>query len=152
MTKKLLRILSIGLGALVLLLIIAGVAIMVFTNSTVGSAISAGAAHALGVPVSLTDVRLAPLREQLTFRDLVVDNPDGYENKTFLALDQGTVTIRARTLLADTVRIKHVELKGVRVVMEQKGLSSNVQEIVNHVNAQTEDARRQHAEGMIWAC
>ena len=139
MTKKLLRILSIGLGVLVLLLVLAVIGIMFFTKSTVGTAISAGASNALGVGVSLTDVKLAPLKGQITFNDLIIDNPDGYENKTFLDQHQATIAIHAKTLLADTVRIKHMELKGVRVVMEQKGLTSNVQEIVDYINEHAED-------------
>ncbi len=73
MATRVLKVLSMGLGALILLLVLAGMAIMVLTNSTVGTAISVGAANALGTPVSLRDVGLAPLREQITFRDLVVD-------------------------------------------------------------------------------
>jgi len=139
MTKKLLKILSLGLGALLLLLVLATIGIMFFTKNTVGTAISAGVSDALGVGVSLADVKLAPLQGQITFNDLVIDNPDGYENKTFLDLQQATIAIRPKTLLTDTVRIKHVELKGVQVVMEQKGLTSNVQEIVDYINEHSED-------------
>jgi len=138
MTKKLLKFLSIGFGALICLLIVACVGLMFFTDSMVGSAISAGASRALGVGVLVKDIQLAPLGGQITFNNVVVENPEGYENTPFLLLKQGTITINTKTLLAKTIHVKQVDLNGMKVVMQQKGLTSNVQEVVDYIHARSE--------------
>ena len=57
-----------------------------------------------GRAVSLKAVRLAPFKEQITFKDLVVGNPDGYQNKTFLNLGEtkamNTAELTSRIILA----------------------------------------------------
>ncbi|MCF7972314.1 MAG: AsmA family protein [Phycisphaerae bacterium] len=138
MKKKLARVFAITVTVLVVALLIAFVAVMFFTNSTVGKAISMGASQALGVDVSLKTVKLSPFRGQMTLDDLVVKNPEGYENQIFLDLKHADIALRTETLLTDTVRVEHMELKGVRVVMEQKGLTTNIQEIVNTINQQAD--------------
>jgi hypothetical protein len=138
MKKKLLKGVGITAMSMAALVLAALVAIIFFTHSTVGKAISMGASQALGVEVTLNNVKLSPFRGQISFDDLAVKNPEGYENATFLDLKHADIEMQPRTLLTDRVRVEHMELKGVRVVIEQKGLTSNLQDIVGHINAQAE--------------
>lgn len=137
MRKKLIKILSLTFGILILIVIAALISVLVFTNATVGTAISKGASSALGVGVKVESVKLMPFKQQITLENLIIDNPEGYENKIFLDLEQGDISLHTNTLLSDTIRIQHLDLKGVRVVMEQKGLTSNIQDIVDAINAQS---------------
>ncbi|MBL7187300.1 MAG: AsmA family protein [Phycisphaerae bacterium] len=134
--KKLRKMLSIVLSATVILIVIAALAVRLFANSALGVAIESAATKALNVGVSVSEVDLSILRGRLGIRNLVINNPPGYQHDTLLELREGQVTVEARSLLSDVVNMKDITLDGVNVVLEQRGISgNNLQDIIKELPA-----------------
>ena len=129
--KKLCTMLSIILSAIVILIVVAALAVGLFADNALGVAIESAGTKALNVGVSVSKVDLSILRGKLGIRDLVINNPPGYQHDTLLELREGRVTVDARSLLSDVVNIKDITLDGVNVVLEQRGISgNNLQDII----------------------
>ncbi len=134
--KKLRKMLSIVLSAIVILIVIVAVAVSLFANNALTVAIESAATKALNVGVSVDEVDLSILRSGLGIRNLVINNPPGYQHDTLLELTEGRVTVETRSLLSDVVNIKDVTLDGVNVVLEQRGISgNNLQDIMKELPA-----------------
>jgi len=97
-------------------------------NSTVPSA--------LGVPASLEDARILPIRGKITLNGLHIGNPEGF--KTDGLLDVGTFFIRLDTssVLTDTIIINEILIDGL-VVTYEKGLrNSNLGALIDLLSAE----------------
>lgn len=139
--KKLRKILFIVLSAIVILIVIVVLAVSLFANQALAVAIESAGAKALNVGVSVGEVDLSILRGRLDIRNLVIDNPPGYQHETLLELSEGHVTVDTRSLLSDVVNIKDITLDGVNVVLEQRGISgNNLQDIIKQLPAKGEQA------------
>ena len=64
----------------------------------------------------------------------MINNPPGYQHEKLLELSQANITVDTRSLLSDTVNIKEIKLDGAKVVLEQRGVSSNnLQDIIKQL-------------------
>jgi len=86
---------------------------------------------ALGVGVALDDVDLSILGGKVAIKGLTVRNPPGYQHENLLQLAWGRVGVGLSQLLGDPVRIKQVKLEGLNLTVEQKGLTNNLQQILD---------------------
>ena len=123
--KKPLKILYVVLSAIVVVLIVVVVAIHLFADSALKIGIETAGTKALSVAVNVDDVDLSILGGSLGFKNLVIDNPPGYQHDTLLEVANARVAVDIRSLLSDTVNIKQIKLDGINVVLEQRGISSN---------------------------
>ena len=112
------------------LLIIIGVFFLI-GNSLIKIGIEKGGSMALGVPVKVGSVHLSALRGMVTIDGLQVANPPGYKNEYLLELNKGKIEVSLGSLLSDTIHIKEINLDGTKMAIEQKGLSSNVKDLLN---------------------
>ena len=134
--KKPLRILYFGFVAILILVVVALVAIGLFANSALRVAIESAGTKALNVGVSVSKVDLSILRGRLGFENLMINNPPGYKHDRLLELSQANITINTKSLLSDVVNIKYIKLDGVKIVLEQRGISSNnLQDIIKELPA-----------------
>ncbi|MCE5186132.1 MAG: AsmA family protein [Planctomycetaceae bacterium] len=133
MAKGLKKIVTVA-AAIVLVLIIA---VLVFVNVYGDRAIKAGVQiageKALKVPVRVEDLSLAILAGKLNMEGLVVNNPEGYQHPTFLEAGHTYVALNTKTLLSDTIEIDQIKLEGIQVVLEQKGLTNNLKELLSNL-------------------
>jgi hypothetical protein len=138
--KKLRRILSIILSAIVILMVMIAVAVHLFADNALAVAIESAGTKALNVGVSVDEVDLSILRGRLDIRNLIINNPPGYQHDTLLELREGRVTVDTRSLLSDVVNIKDITLDGVNVVLEQRGISgNNLQDIIKQLPAREKE-------------
>jgi len=134
--KRKLKALRITLLVVLILLVVVVVAIGFLAESVLKTRIEAAASKALGVEVSIGDVELSILRGELGFENLVIKNPQGYQHKQLLELKEAQVTVDTRSLLSDTVNIREIKLDGVKLVLEQRGVSSNnLQDVIRSIRA-----------------
>ena len=134
--KKLRKMLSIVLSAIVILIVVIALAVSLFANNALGVAIESAGTKALNVGVNVSEVDLSILRGKLGIRNLVINNPPGYQHDTLLELTDGQVTVDTRSLLSEVVNIKDIKLDGVNVVLEQRGISgNNLQDIIKELPA-----------------
>jgi hypothetical protein len=125
--------------AVLVLLIVLVIAFNLFGDAAITKGVKLGATKALGVNVGVGGVHLRMLLGKVSINDLVVDNPAGYSNKTLLTLGSASVKANIGSMLSDTIRIHEIKLDGIDVDVEQKGLSTNLQDLLNNMKS-TEQA------------
>lgn len=121
---------SIVSAVAILVIIIVGI-FYFFGNHLIKAGIETGGTKALKVGVSVGSVDLSLLGGSVAIKELVVENPKGYENKNLLELGSGEVKTKISALLGNPAVIQQIKLDNVNVVLEQKGLSNNIQDVLN---------------------
>ena len=121
---------KIGIAVLAILLILV-VVFSVAGGSILKTGIEAGASKALNVGVSLDKASLALFAGKVGLKGLVVNNPDGYESPNMLDLGSAAVDVGVGSLLSDTVVIEDMKFDNITLMIEQKGLTNNLQEVIN---------------------
>jgi hypothetical protein len=134
---KILRKVLMVIGIIIVVLV---VATYFFGSQALSKGISAGATSALKVNVSLGGVHLGLLQGQVGISKLAVDNPAGYSEKTLLTLGDAGVKTQMGSLLSKTVEIDSIRLDGINLVIEQKGLSTNLQDLLNNISSSSPPA------------
>ncbi len=125
--KGLIKFIAIGIVVLVVGLV---VFLQLFGGRLVKIGVEKGAASALKVGVSLDDASLSILAGSVELKGLVVDNPEGYQHEHLLELGSAKVDVGLGSLMSDTVNIEKIHFDEMTVVIEQKGLTNNLQEIL----------------------
>lgn len=139
--KKPLKILYLVFVVLLILVIAAFVIIGLFADSALKVAIETAGTKALNVGVSVEKVNLSILGGRLGFRNLIINNPTGYQHEKLLELSKADIKVDIKSLLTDTVNINKIELDGTKVVFEQRGISgNNLQDIIKQLPKKEEQA------------
>ena len=133
MKKGLKKILSIIAIVFIALIVVIVLAINIFGDQALKVGIETGASKAMKVGVNLDDISLAILGGKLNMNNLVVENPEGYQNSTFLELGTCLVELNTRSLLSDTVEIEKMQFDNIKLTIEQKGLTSNLSQILDNL-------------------
>ncbi len=128
--KKVQKILRIVLLAIVVLVVSVTILVQVFGNTALKVGIETAATKTLSVGVSIADMDFSILGGKISFEGLVVDNPPGYQHDKLLEIGNARIVVSIGSLLKDTVNIKEIMFDGVDVVIEQKGFSNNLQDII----------------------
>jgi hypothetical protein len=131
--KKLPKLLLVVLSVVLVLVIGAVVAVGFFADSALKVAIETAGTKALNVDVSVDDVDLAITAGGLGLSGLTIDNPPGYKHDKLLELSDAKIKVETRSLLSDDVRIRDIKLDGMNLVLEQKGLSNNLNEVIKTI-------------------
>jgi hypothetical protein len=134
---KVLKALRFVLLAILVLVIAALVLIDIFGDRAVKMGIEAAATKTLNVGVSIDEVDLSIMGGKLGIENLSINNPAGYQHEKLLELKDGEIQVEVRSLLSDVVKIREIKLDGVKLVLEQKGLTNNLQEIIKTVSARS---------------
>ncbi len=114
------------LVAILIVVVIVAVLVNLLGDRALKVGIETAATKVLGVGVAVDDVSLSLLGGTLDLSGLVINNPAGYEHPTLLELGNAHVDVDVKSLLSDTVNIEDITLDGITVVIEQKGLSNNL--------------------------
>ena len=123
---------------LIIILVIILALVIVFTlygDSAIKTGIEKGASAALKVPVTLDKISLSVLAGKVHLKNLIVKNPPEYEHEDLLELGEAFVDVRIKSLLSDTVNIETLKLDNVALVVEQKGLTNNLQQVLDSLPA-----------------
>ena len=121
------------LAAVVILLIIAAGIFLIAGNSLIKAGVKTGASAALKVAVDVNDVDFRPLRGSIGLSGLTIANPEGYALPTMLAIGNVGAAVEFRSLLSDTIVLDYVKLDNIHLNIEQKGLTTNLQDILNNL-------------------
>ena len=132
------RIFKFGLFGILLIIIAVVLAIWMIGENLVKVGVETAATKTLGVDVSVKDIDLSLFKGQLGMQGLVVCNPSGYDLKNLLELNKGNIQVTLKSLMQDTVKIDEIKLDGINLVLEQKGMTNNLQEILNNLKTETQ--------------
>jgi len=126
----------VGLVVLILIVVLA-IAFHLFGTKAIKIGVEVGATKALKVPVALEDVSLSLLAGKAGLTNLIVDNPPGYQNEKMLELGNAQVDLDVGSVLSETVNIEDILLENVSMTLEQKGLTNNIQEVLNGMSRES---------------
>jgi hypothetical protein len=121
---------TIGLS-IIILLVLAAAIFYFFGNYLIKSGIETAATKSLGVGVTVGSIDLSIFKGSVVIKELKVRNPAGYANPNLLELGSGQVKTKISSLLGNPVEIEQVKLDDVTLVLEQKGFSNNIRDILN---------------------
>ncbi len=131
--KAVKKILKLAVLSIIILLVILGAAFYLFGEHLLKVGIETAATEALSVGVNINDLDISILKGTVEIDGLIVKNPAGYTYENLLELGHGRVTANIGSLLDDTVRIKELKLDTIDLVIEQKALSNNLQDIIKAI-------------------
>ena len=132
--KKTLKIVRIVLIVVLLVIFVVALAINIFAERALKMAIETAATKTLNVGVSVGEIDLSIIGGKLGISNLLINNPPGYQHDRLLELKDARITVDIGSLLSDTVKIRQFKLDGVRVVMEQRGVSgNNLQDVIKAI-------------------
>lgn len=146
-TKKI--VLNFVVLPIVILLIIIVAGFFLISSSLIESGVEKAASSALGVPVTIKDIDLSILQGHVGIKGLVVKNPPGYANETLLELGEAVVNLNIGSLLSNTVKIKLIKLDGTKLTIEQKGLSNNLNEILDNLSKEKKQAPAEKGKELL---
>jgi hypothetical protein len=134
------------LVAFLIVVVIVVVLVNLLGDRALKVGIETAATKVLGVGVTVEDVSLSLFGGTLDLNSLVINNPVGYEHPNLLELGNAHVEVDVKSLLSDTVSIEDVKLDGVTVVIEQKGLTNNLNVVLASIPSGTEQEERPEQE------
>lgn len=133
MAEKKKNLLWAALLVLIALLAVFSLLLKLFGGMALKTAVQTAGSAVLKVPVTVQSVSLAPWQGKLEMAALQISNPDGYQHPHLLTMGYGHIRLNTASLFSDTVQIEQIHLQKVEVVIEQKGLTNNLQQILNNL-------------------
>jgi len=126
------------LFAIVVLVIVVVVLVHLFGNQALKTGIETAATKTLNVAVSVGDVDLSIMGGRVGLQNLIINNPQGYQYDRLLELKSAKIDVDVWSLLSDTVKIREIKLDGANVVLEQRGFSNNIKDVIKAIPAKQE--------------
>lgn len=145
--KKSLKIVRIVVLVILILIISVVVLIQLFGNSALKAGIETAASKTLGVGASIDDMDFSILGGSVGFENLIIDNPPGYQHDKLLEVGKAHVAVSIGSLLKDTVNIKEIKFDSINVVIEQKGITNNLQDIIKALPKSEKEQPKDEAGG-----
>jgi hypothetical protein len=93
-------------------------------------AIKTAVKQQLNVDASAAMVSLSIFSGNVTISNLKIGNPPGYQYKNVLEANSISVTTSISSLLSNPVEINDITIDGVTMVIEQKGMTNNLSDIL----------------------
>ena len=134
MAKRKIKKIIIGILVGLLVLILAVVLIFkLYGNQLLRTAIVTGAQKALQVDVRLESIDVKVVAGKVDLKNMEIDNPEGYNHPTFLKLGHAYMDLDVPSLMSDTIEMDMVQLENINLVIEQKGKTNNLKEILSNL-------------------
>jgi hypothetical protein len=116
---------------ILIIILIVPVLVSIFGDRALKAGIETAASKTLKVDVALEDISLSILSGSVKLENLIVANPEGYENINLLEAGVVKIDLGVKSLLSDTVEIQNMIFSDITVVIEQKGFTNNLQQILD---------------------
>lgn len=144
--KKLVKILFGVVVALVLVLLGIVLTLPLTIGPAVKTAAKVGGPAALGVPVSVGDVKLRPLLGTLTISQVKIGNPEGYSKGDAFDVEKVEIGLNTRSLLSDTIVVKKIEIDAPAISYEDKNGTSNFDAMMAKAKTNAEEQKAKKPE------
>lgn len=109
---------------LILILVIVG--LLFFAGPIVKTAVTTVGPQVAGVPITVEDVEINPLKGSVRIQGLVVGNPDGFKTPSAMELVDFQVLLKISSLFSDTVVVEQVLISGPQITYERGIRDSNL--------------------------
>jgi hypothetical protein len=126
------------LVTIIILIIVAALAAPSFIDKALKVAIEKAGTKQLGVGVTVEKVHLNIFSGSIAINGLKVKNPAGYQYENML--EAASISAKADTgsLFSDVVEVNQININDIAVVIEQKGLASNLSEVLKNTKGDSE--------------
>lgn len=104
-----------------------------FGDALIRIAIVKGTQSALKVNVQLEKFSAALLRGKVELENFEIANPPEYKHEYFMKMGHVFADLKTSSVLSNTVEMETIRLDNIQLVIEQKGLTSNLKEILNNL-------------------
>lgn len=121
------------LFALIIIIFLAVVIGLISIDGILKSAIQTAIKKQLKVDASISKVNLNIASGTVKISGLKIGNPPGYQFEHVFESNSISVTTSIGSLLGNPIEIKQIAIDGIAVVIEQKGLSSNLNDILKNM-------------------
>jgi hypothetical protein len=128
-------------GVLFTIIVIVVIAILTapfFIDGILKVAIEKAGSQQLGVGVSVKKVRLSIFNGSIAISGLKIKNPAGYQYENMLEVASISAKADTGSLFSDVVEVKQIDINDIAVVIEQKGLASNLSEVLKNTKDDSE--------------
>ncbi|MFA9479639.1 AsmA family protein [Phycisphaerales bacterium AB-hyl4] len=122
-----------GVGALLVVLLVAAVVLYVSLDGLTRRGIERGTSYATGTTTTLNSAHLGIRQGELKLNALQINNPEGFESPHFLQLGDGDVAVTLRSLLRDQVQVPRLHLSGIDLNIERRDGRNNYDVILEHM-------------------
>ncbi len=139
--KKVGKILLGVVVVVVVLLLVFVLTLPLTISPIVKTAASVGGPKALGVPVTVGDVKLNALAGNLAITGVQIGNPEGYSDKEAFAVQKIDVGLDMRSLFSDTIVVKRIEIDSPAISYEIKDGKSNFDVMLANVKKSSEEEK-----------
>lgn len=129
--KSLVKILIV----LVVIVAAALAGVLFYVDTLAKKAIEYGGTEALGVATRLDKISLSFMGGKADLNRLEIANPQGFASPRFFVLGEGRVAVSPGSLLEDTIVIPDIRLAHIRMNLEQKGKSNNIEPLLARARA-----------------
>jgi len=142
--KKVFKIVVVVIVVLLVLLIGFIATLPMTIAPLVKKGVAAGGPRALGVSMSVGDVKLKPILGQLTLSDLKIGNPKGYSAKDSFAVKTVDIALDTGSIIkGDTIYIKKILIDSPAILYETKDGMSNFDKMLEKAKTtEKEDAAK----------
>ena len=115
-----------------IIVVVAFVALLIFfsADSLLKTGIETAIQKQLGLEASLSSAHVSLLSGKIQVNDLKIKNPQGYEQEYLLELKSLQVDSVPSSLFSNTIEISQIKLIEMAVTIEQKGLTSNLNDVL----------------------
>ena len=131
MKKWLIRIIV----AVVILLVIAGVAVGLFLDKAVKKGVETYGPELTKVSIKLDSVGLSVLSGSGSVKGLEVGNPEGYTAPTAIKLGTASVAVSPGSLMKDKIVVKHIRIESAEITIIGTPTKNNLTKILDNVEA-----------------
>jgi hypothetical protein len=121
--------------ALILILVVA----YIFIDSIAKKAVEVGGEQAMGVPTTLEDITLKPVRGQGSIEGLKVSNPTGFKTPFFMNLSKGDASLDIGSVFTDQVVMNRIALDGIELYLEKTKEGANYKVILENMKKGEEE-------------
>jgi hypothetical protein len=128
--RKLIRAILFLIIVLIVVAVIGVVGVILFADKAVQTAVETAGTKTLNVSVTVGKANASLLSGAVELQGTTVANPPGYQGPVLLKLQQVDIKVDMASLLSKEVLIKDMKLDNMEVFVEQKGLGTNLYQVI----------------------
>lgn len=117
--------------ALLLLVVVSVVCVALYSDHLAKLAVENVGSEAFGVETRMRSAHVSVLGGVVKLFEFEIGNPPGYHGDCLLDIQKCSAEVDIGSLFADTIVVNVVRLEGLVLRLEQKGLTSNLREVLD---------------------
>jgi hypothetical protein len=136
------------IGLIALLIVAIGVYVVMNSGALLERAIETYGSRYLGARVDVGEVTVSLTDGSAAINRLVIDNPEGFSGPPAFQLSDISMTLNTDQLSSELIVLEEVIIEGASVAALVRGRETNLQRLMDNLNAQTASAEAAEETGV----